>query len=476
VTAPGYPFVVLPIRIRPILALLMGLVLLGVSACEDVSGLGEANLVVVVVDALRADHLGLYGDSGEPPTSPTIDQWGESGVRFEDLAATSSQTVPATLSLFTALYPRDHGNQYFPRTNSFRVPTRDSRPKIEAGQALLAEVLRNAGFRTAAIVTNPWLRAEYGFDRGFDEFRTVRPPSRAAYARGERVNQLAGRFIEEHAEERFFLYLHYMDVHSPYTPPLEHRAEFLGERTGRLVRRNGPLPKARAVDIDYSRRLYAAEVRGFDDRFRELLALLENAGIAESTLLVLLADHGEEFYEHGGMGHGWTLFEEVVRVPWVMAHPDLPTRLVRMPASGVDVAPTLLDLLEVDGQLGATGRSLASAVSGAQQTPDHPRFSELAELKAVRLGDRKIIAGLDDAEVSAYDLAADPGEQQPASGGPDWASELEMQLSQWLAAGGALTAVEEPEPARDEELERQLRALGYVAEPDEVPAPGDRAP
>ncbi|MDH3686425.1 MAG: sulfatase [Myxococcales bacterium] len=466
----------MPIRTRSIFALLMGLVLFSGSACQDAPGLGEANLVVVVADALRADHLGLYGYSDSPPTSPSIDSWARSGVWFEDLAATSSQTVPSTLSLFTALYPRDHGNQYFPRTNSFRAPRRDSRPRVEAGQPLLAEVLRNAGFRTAAIVTNPWLRAEYGFDRGFDEFRALRPPSGSAYVRGDRVNHLVGEFLEEHAQERFFLYVHYMDVHSPYTPPPEHRAAFLGERRGRLLRRNGPLPNALAADVDYSRRLYAAEVRGFDDRFRELLALLENADVAESTLLVLLADHGEEFHEHSGMGHGWTLFDEVVRVPWAMAHPDLPPRPVRTPASGVDVAPTLLELLEVEGQLGATGRSLAGAVWGAQETPDQPRFSELAELKALRLGDRKIIAGLDDATVRAYDLAGDPGEQRPASEAPDWASELEMQLSRWLGAGGAVTAAEEPESAADEELERQLRELGYIAEPDEEPAPGDRAP
>ena len=160
------------------------------------------------------------------------------------------------------------------RHESVRVPASKVKRSI-------ADVLRSEGFRTAAIVTNPWLRAEYGFDRGFDEFQLIGAPSGSAYVSGQRVNELAGRFLEAHANERFFLYLHYMDVHSPYTPPLEHRAEFLDGRRGRLLRRNGPKPHAAAADVEYTRRLYAAEVRGFDDRFRELWAVLEGAGVDE---------------------------------------------------------------------------------------------------------------------------------------------------------------------------------------------------
>jgi len=458
--------------------LLLALVALaaGGAACSPEPELHRANLVVVVVDALRADHLGAYGYGGAPPTSPLIDAWARGGVRFANVVATSSQTVPSTISLLSGAYPRDHGNQYFPGSNSFRSPEPKTRPRIAPDRPLLAEALERAGFRTGAIVANPWLKAEYGFARGFGRYRYLEKPAGHAYVRGPRLNELAREFLAERRGERFFLYLHYMDVHSPYTPPPEHRAAFVGDRIGRAVRTNGPAPRVRAVDVEFTRRLYAAEVRGFDDLFGELLAMLDEAGVADSTLVVLLADHGDEFREHGGMGHGRTLFEEVVRVPWVLVHPDLRGRagVLDVPASGVDVAPTLLGLLGVEGDLGGEGRSLADAIRDGAPVPAAPRFSELAELKTVTGGGRKVIAGPGADPVRAYDLHGDPGEAAPAPPDAPWAERLEEQLSDWLAEGVPDDVGTAAPAADDPDLERQLRELGYIAEPE--PAPPEPEP
>ena len=240
--------------------------------------LDGANVVLVLVDTLRADHLGCYGYS--EPTSPFLDQLASRAVAFENVTSASSQTVPAVVSLWSAVYPTVHGNQFFPQTGSYRVQKRRMQPEIPADIPLLAELFRRRGYRTAAVVTNPWLRQAYGFGRGFDEYHYLsgENDSKWAPASAAAVNELALELMSAWKERRFLFYLHYMDAHFPYVSPERHRAQFVAS-----ANRQQPLQKVELVTA-----LYDGAIRGVDDFIRELFAGLEALHLAARLEGVLL--------------------------------------------------------------------------------------------------------------------------------------------------------------------------------------------
>jgi arylsulfatase len=435
----------------------------------DDDPLTGANVLLVVVDALRADHLGCYGYAR--PTSPGLDARARQGVLFESVTSAAPQTVPSVLSLWSSLYPHRHGNQYFRGTRSFRVPKRDVRPRVPDGIPLLATELRAAGYRTGAVVTNPWLATEFGFDRGFERYvhldRNRRARNRRArdHARAGDVNRRALHLLREWRRERFFLYLHYMDVHSPYDPPPRAR-ELFDPGLGRYVYDNGPAPDLEPEDLARTRALYDAEIRGLDAHLSWLHRRLRLLGLLDRTIVVFTADHGDEFHEHGGLGHGTTLHRELVRVPLVVWHPSLTPRRVTAPVASVDLMPTLLDLVGVPVPPERDGVSLARLLRGEATPPrDRILLSELGRVKAVRRGTHKLIRiRRGDDRTVAYDLARDPQEQHPLDEPPAW-PRLDARLDALSALGPTWQRRgEAPPEARplDPERERQLEALGYL--------------
>jgi arylsulfatase A-like enzyme len=442
----------------------MGAVLLCASAsgCSERRDVAGANVLLIVADTLRADHLGAYGY--DVPTSPFLDELAETSVLIEDATSPSSHTVPSVLSMLTSLYPVRHRNQYFPRTDSFRVAQARVRPQVGDALATVAERFRDAGYRTGAIMTNPWLRSDYGFSRGFDEWHDLHGPRWSNHPRGADVNEAAISFLNRWRKDgggRFFLYVHYMDVHLPYQTSARHLDAFIGGQTGRLLRSYGPAPDAEAADVAFSRALYDAAIRTLDDHLRHLLSVVRARRLDRSTLIVFTADHGEEFHEHGGMGHGWTLYQEVVHVPLLFRHPALSPRRVSAPVSGVDLVPTLLDLAGLEVPAGLDGVSLAPWIRGEAREPPMERFirSELGVATSIRQGDRKVIrAGSDGGRTEAYDLAGDRSESRPVEAGPPWRA-----LVQELDRPVEPVADDDVSPAPEEpDFERRLRALGYA--------------
>ena len=426
--------------------------------------LSEASVLLVVADALRADHLGCYGY--DRPTSPFLDELAERAVLFESATGTASHTVPSVLSLLTSARAARHGNLFFPKTQSFRAPRRRVRPAVPEGLDTLAERFRRGGFRTGAVVSNPWLAARYGFDRGFERYLHVaKKTADRDHVRGGEVNRSARELLEAWRGERFFLYVHYMDAHSPYDPPEPHRSRFLPAR-GAYVYRNGPLPDLSEADLHFTRALYDAEIRSLDDHLRDLFSILDELSLGPRTLVVFTADHGEEFHEHGGMGHGWTLYEEVLRTPLLFVHPALEAhaRRIAAPVSALDVHPTVLDLVgeSVPGEI--DGISLAPWILGPGEPPaERAVASEMGSLEALRRGRFKWLRepGADES-AGVFDLVADPGEQRPRTSaelGVDEPWSAPVAPSRNVGIGTPLPA---PASAEEERLERQLEALGYV--------------
>ncbi|MCB9891420.1 MAG: sulfatase [Planctomycetes bacterium] len=367
---------------------------------------GRMSVILIVVDTLRADALSCYGASRVE--TQAIDALAGSGVRFEEVRSTSSWTLPGHASLFTASMTSEHG------TNTWT-------DRLSEDRTTLAEVFRDAGFRTAAFTDGVYLTPTYGMDQGFDLFDHGN--------HGVRDVVDKARAWLEAGESPAFLFLHTYEVHSPYGPPEPHRSRFVRPYRGplpptipyadRLDELLGRAPDA--ADIQYVKDLYEAEVAYADDVLGEFFEFLEMRDFFDRGVLALTSDHGEEFFEHGGFAHRTTLYEEQVRIPLVFRGAGAVERLERsrsLPARIVDVAPTLLEFanLPVPHEWSGVTLSLADA--------ERPQLLSLVtrelEHRACCITDRKKWIGPapDTTEenrrrsrVELYDLDADPGER-----------------------------------------------------------------
>ncbi len=328
----------------------------GVLACERpepaagiparLAAQGPPNLVLIVVDTLRADFTTPYGFAQD--TAPELAAWAARGALFERVRSQSSWTKMSMASLLTSLWPRSHG-------------IREAKDGLAESAVTLAEVLKDAGYATYGVQTNGWLHQSFGFHQGFDRYMFPKgggPPrlgQPSLWPHADRVTAEAARLVAAHDRARpFFLYLPFMDVHEYAAPP-----EF----------------KTFGTD---SRGAYLAAIRWVDDAVRRVRENLAAAGYGERTLMVFAADHGETFGEHGVHGHARNVLTPVVWVPLVFRFPFRvePVRVATL-VRNVDVAPTLLDLAGLPIPAGFEGRSLVPLLTGAVSEPDRPSYAGL---------------------------------------------------------------------------------------------------
>lgn len=416
-------------------AVLLGslLLLTALGACRRAGGASGGdggarparNAVLIVIDTLRADHLGGYGY--ERPTSPRIDAFARESAVFEQAYSHSSWTMPSVASMFTSLEPKDHG-------------IADWKQPLDARLLTLAEHLHARGFRTEGYVSHGVLSRLYQFDQGFDVYDSSviagRLPRDISTAR--EVTDLALRALARPLPEPFFLWVHYFDPHDAY---LKHDGfEF------------GPRPIDR----------YDGEIAYTDSHVGRLLEALERNGLKERTVVALLSDHGEGFGAHRHLQHTVTLFEELIRIAFVLRVPGVPGQRVRDVVRESDLAPTLLTLLGQDVPREFQGLPIGlrdgrfSALPARAVVAETQRF---ADLRALRAGRFKLIQDRAGGRARLYDLEQDPDEQRNlARRRPDVVERLQSLLDAHYA-GGAWSA-----PRRDlpPDLERDLRSLGYI--------------
>ncbi|MBI5506842.1 MAG: sulfatase [Deltaproteobacteria bacterium] len=432
------------------------------------------NVILVSIDSLRADHLGAYGYPRA--TSPTIDALAGRGVRFGNCQSTTSWTLPAHVSLLTGRSLLGHGVVADDRRLSDSVPT-------------LAEAFAGAGYATHAIVSAPYVNSRFGFARGFDEyddttvyFETNEDSYHSITA--PKVQAAAASWLEGHRQRPFFLFLHYWDVHYDYAPGSGYDTMFDPDYEGSITGDNYYFdPKIRAGmnprDLEHLVALYDGEIRLVDDHLARLRAELGRLGVADRTILVVVGDHGDEFFEHGNKGHHRTLYQEVLWVPLVIDVPGLrpATAVVEDETSIIDVAPTVLSLTGIAVPKGVEGRDLSDAFvgkpAGTRRDPQRAVFAELyrkgtlnvqvAELAARR----KVIQHFNSRRLSTFDLAADPGEQRSLAPRGEVAAPMVAALREWLDGRWGLfdrrvrtegvSAV-----VLDAKTAETLRSLGYL--------------
>jgi arylsulfatase A-like enzyme len=418
------------------------------------------NVVLIVVDTLRADRLGCYGHPSG--FTPRIDQLAASGVRFERARSQAPWTLPSFASLFTSTTPIEHGAG----GNLQRFQG------LPAGARTLAEVFQNAGYATGEIVNVDFLGPSFGLDQGF-WYRDVRFTETNETGRDARATTAAAlRWAEGAGGRPFFLLVHYFDCHATYDPPDEFRRLFAAEEDRAtdwtfgtrqdFVEIRDRLRQLDPATIRRAERLYDGEVAFVDQEVGRLLDGLQALSRGADTLVVLTADHGEEFLDHGGWEHGHSLYDELLRVPLIFAWPGhVPARVVEGDARLIDVAPTLCELAGIELPPEFGGRSLLSAFeSGAlEPAPLLALGSFLGDPQRAWLrGGAKVVV---DPALGArlFDLTADPSESSDlAASQPQRLSELlsELALAEKALQRRAGAAVE----LTPEERSR-LGALGY---------------
>jgi arylsulfatase A-like enzyme len=390
------------------------LVCLGAAAagCDGGTARGARppNVVVYLVDTLRRDHLSVYGYTR--PTSPRLEAFARDAVRFETAYSTTSWTRPAVASLLTGVSPGRHK----------AISLSD---RLDPAVPLLPQRLRAVGYHSAAFVTNPSVLPMWGFGRGFDAFvDLVADDGRPA--RADEITEAVLRHLDAHRAEPFFFYVHTVDPHSPYDAPPPFDASFPRPPLGELESPNPRVAaraKLAAVVADYD-----AEVRFSDHEFGRLMDSLEARGLYRDALVVFTSDHGEELRDHGQLGHGKSLYEEVVQVPLLVKLPANihAGRVVDAPVSLLDVLPTIVGLAggEADHVEGVDLRELVVAEEKRNERP-RPFFLDLdltsasderAVGSAVVWGGYKLVDSQEPTRgVRLFDLVRDPGERRNAA-------------------------------------------------------------
>ena len=348
------------------------------------------NVLVYVVDTLRADHLGVYGY--DRSTSPALDRWSAGGVVFERAYAPTSWTKPSIVSLLTGLDAISHGVE-------------DRLDVIPGDLRLLSERLKTAGYSTFGAVTNPNVLPEWGFARGYDVYEDL--DSAGHGTRADVVSDFfAGRIDELARRQPFFAYLHVIDPHAPYDPPPPFDERF---------------PRSPAFPAKQSVGRYDGEVAFVDAQFERILDSLRSHGLEDDTMVVFVADHGEELFDHGGFGHGAHLYEEVVRVPLVIRFPKGAHAGTRIGAlvSLIDVMPTILRVAGEPAPQDVDGRDLTAVLDDpGQRWSDRRLFLSLATtgqegnlIRGVVSGRHKYLRRTRPAPDEAlFDLERDPTE------------------------------------------------------------------
>jgi arylsulfatase A-like enzyme len=448
------------------------------------------NILLVVIDTLRADALGVYGSSWN--ATPFLDAFAREATLFQNAFAPTPMTAPSHASLFTSTHPASHGiwnEVHLDREKSVI-------PKLPPSAITLAEVLNDAGYETAAFADGGWVIPARGFDQGFDRFESE--------TRGvaDRVRSATDWLERRDSDRPFFLFLHTYEVHAPYLPPQRYEDAFDAEYDGPL---REVLLEARAFaasgavenklvdvherffkpilaeldseDLRFLRALYQAELALVDEHLAQLVEYLRRSGILDETVVVVTSDHGEEFGEHGQFGHG-QVYDELLRIPLLIRTPGAPAGERAEPVTLVDIMPTLLSHVGVEIPASAVGHAVNLEEGGSPK--DRLLVAEMLWRRkrqlAVQLGAMKAVffygypGGPHPAQV--FDSSVDPEEQHSISSsqvGAEFLKRSQGVLQTWFEEARRhrqehdLHRLERSLDDFEERME-ELRALGYVAQ------------
>lgn len=443
---------------RPIKTVSLSVVILILLSCgrqvdDTVSGM---NVLLIIIDTLRADHLGYWGY--ERDITPTLDSLAVSGTAWMETQAQSSWTLPSVASILTGLSPREHSagsshGQMYGLSSS--IPTVQS-------------ILHSRSWQTCGIFNVIFLNEDFGFHRGFDSFDCRGVTENIGCRRADQTVDDALEWLNElDNESRFCAVLHFYDPHMPYDPPSPYDTLYADPFNSVLRSGEQQLSIMRSVNNDSAEitneglknliDLYDGEIAYTDAEIGRLLSEMRSSGLTDSTLVIVVADHGEEFLEHSGIEHGRTLYQEVTHVPLIISGPGVPEgAAIDAPAAHIDILPTILSYLNLEIPDGLSGRDLLNSEYAELYIPASNLLWCEIQQASVRRDSLKVIWNSDGSGVEYYNLSSDPCERVPLTD-PD-AAMLEAAEFYWATPPVA----EAPRVSFTEAANHQLRDIGYI--------------
>lgn len=442
------------------------------------------NIILITLDVVRPDRLSLYGY--EKPTSPRLEALGRESAVFENAFTLSPSTPPSMAALMTSklpFWPADtkpwggapeihHGLM------RFFAPGEEVKG-LPSGLDTLAEQLQAAGYRTGAVVSNPYVKREFHFDQGFDDFEQFTDADWRPYPRGENVVEKGIAWLGRRDERPSFLYLHFMDAHAPYAPPppwnrffpaayVEDGRSDVALSTAFMKTED---PEERKALFEHNSTMFDNCLRYVDTQLGLLFDYLENEGLLDETLLVVHSDHGEEFLDHGNVGHKGTLYDEQLRITLLLHYPPLVragriSNLVRQ----IDVMPTLLDVLQLSPPYPLDGTSFLPLLEGQREKPLDYVVGTIYKSYYVRSRKWKWIDSPNFDSRRLFDLESDPDEtENRCSDLPELCSRPDKVLADYVQGRASermeISSTGQSRPVEGEvsdETVRQLKALGYL--------------
>ncbi len=378
------------------------LLLLGACGVQEA---GPPNVLFVVTDTLRTDRLGCYGS--EAGLTPYLDELASEGLRFTDASSHAPWTLPSMASMLTSLNPAEHGAGG--KLGGFQL--------LDRGVTTLPGVFAQRGWQTHAIANVLFLNETFGLTRDFASTDIVAPTTNMDMRSAGSTTQAALNWLDRRSEEPFFLFVHYFDPHAVYAPPSPFRERFapgieesfvFGTRQQMVDLRAGRLRIPPGV-IRRASKLYDGEVAYMDAEIGRLLDGLEMRGLKDNTVVVLTADHGEEFLDHGGFEHGHTLYRELTHIPLLLRFPPaIEPGVAQQAVAHMDVAPTLCQLADIAVPEQFLGRSLLEPAPVGRPILAHGNMWGDA-LTSWRQGDYQLIVG-GAGGPELYNLKLDPGQ------------------------------------------------------------------
>lgn len=433
------------------------------------------NIIILLIDALRKDHVGVYGYNRD--TTPNIDLFSQKAIVSQDVVSQSSWTVPSVASLFSSLYPSVHG------TNTHHGKKKSD--SLDKKIVTFAEVLKEKGYVTGAFVANCLICKRFFFDQGFDVYDPI--DKKAPKPLAEELNKKALKWIKKNKKKPFFTYLHYMDVHGPYEAPKPYDSFFKSIKCRPLSIQEANklqyLSHGRERDnnnLNYYIDQYDGEIRYVDYHIGQFLKRLKEYGLFDNTIIIITSDHGEAFFEHGFCDHGWSLYDEEINIPLIVKFPKSIKfkNFCHHRIELFDINATILYILNYNFPYKTNDKNLISDLN--DETFNDFIFSEELSNKpnrppkiAMIKGDFKAIYMVDEEKVTElYDLEKDKLEEKNLINVElDRHWEFEKEIESWqkekLQEKNKL-GLEKTKVVRIEQIRiEQLKSLGYLQYPSD---------
>ncbi len=438
---------------------------LWLSGCREQPAQKRPNIILIVIDTLRTDHVGCCGCQRN--TTPNIDKLASQGLLFKNALVASPWTVPSVASILTSQYPSVLGI-----TDRITV--------VDDSFPTLPEMLKRHGYATHGIISTVMLSENLGFNKGFDGYDES-PSAGHSQISSPHVTQRALSFLRQSPEQPFFLLLYYFDPHYNYV--LHNSYDYFPGYKGPL-KSNQTITELWQMrqrlsenDIRYLLSLYDSEITFTDYHVGKLLLRLKQMGLYDNSIIILTADHGEEFMERGWIGHTITLYQELIRVPLIMKLPGFKPRTITQPVGLIDIVPTICKYLALDAGASLEGTALIDR--SESQLRARPLFSETfnpqsrrAEapdklaLRSVVQANRKLVCDYVNGSAELFDLSKDARETNDLSAAqPDQKARLNALLDNYIRHIEEKRSERSDQPGTEvltPQQRKELESLGYI--------------